>query len=99
MRRFSKHESRRFFEYQSELDRARAHLLMCQKALAYSREHFGGRLMHIWPENTFLAALSWVWEEQKAAEQVWRNVSDQRERFVMRSEPRGRSYDDIDSWE
>lgn len=50
----------------SELSRARAHLLWCQEALYFWRTT--GRDVAIKRrEESFLAALSWVWEEQTRA--------------------------------
>jgi len=48
----------------SELERARAHLLDCQNDLIWCRKY--GYLIEYEPtyEKHFLAALSWVWEEQ-----------------------------------
>lgn len=52
----------------SDLERARAHLLYCQSQLARAREFrwVGEYTQNV--ERHFLAALSWVWEEQEKAE-------------------------------
>lgn len=55
----------------SELSRARAHLLNRQADLAEARiwkATHSPRLGMTGYENNFLAALSWVWEEQEKAE-------------------------------
>lgn len=48
----------------TELKRARAHLLQCQRGLREARKmRWPGRMLLF--EDAFLAALSWVWECQE----------------------------------
>lgn len=70
----------------SELDRARAHLRVCQKNLLASRR-WG--VVGDTDENAVLAALSWVWEEQETARLVWQPIARGRKVFFERA-PRGR---------
>ncbi len=52
----------------TELERARAHLRECQGYLSRCRR-YGYEIGNIkFHENTVLAALSWVWEEQMKLE-------------------------------
>jgi hypothetical protein len=59
----------------SELDKAREHLLYCQKVLQ-ARRYLAFRAPFeedlTIPENNVLAALSWVWECQKRKRSVKR---------------------------
>jgi hypothetical protein len=60
----------------TDLERARAHLLACQSQYAFFRKSqisYRDRAIEV-TENNFLAALSWVWEEQEK-----RRISDYRE--------------------
>lgn len=53
----------------TDLKRARAHLLECQRQLFVWRSC--NRIAHPqMQENAVLAALSWVWEEQEKARQA-----------------------------
>ena len=65
----------------TELERARSHLLECQKHLAWKRVlmHYGNHSENwygiVWSENMLLAALSWVWEAQNRIDGDYVNES------------------------
>ena len=76
----------------AELERARAHLRLCQESLRqwrtagfteeYLRENIGPE------EDNFIAALSWVWEEQEKAREptaaeVYQDILNTWERIAV----------------
>ena len=74
----------------TELERARAHLLARQNWLAFARRNEMAAIHIDRAELNVLAALSWVWEEQRAAEKVFRFLGDRKGGLEFGTVPRGR---------
>lgn len=72
----------------TELERARAHLRGCQIDLVWARGWHPNTIPKY--ETAVLAALSWVWEEQEAAEPVTKIVQTETG-MAVGWEPRGRA--------
>lgn len=73
----------------TDLERARVHLMYCQACLVRDRAARVPNSWRIISENAFLAALSWVWEEQEKdlrtqAERLIALAASVRERVAAR---------------